>query len=439
MQSRFPSLMRRRRPAPGLAVGLALAALLGVARADDLLGIYAQARAADPVLAQARAQRGVQAELLAQSRAPLLPQWSLSAEEERSEGQRSRSAASHLSQVLVDLSQLRSLDAAQARLEAEDARLRAAEQQLCARVAQAYFQVLSAQSALETAEANEAAFAQQVSQAQTRYEAGLSALVDVEQARAYHGLSRGQTQQARQQLADARQALAEITGQLPGSLQALSSQLPTPPLQPQDAEAWVARALSQQPLLQAAQGSLRASERRIDAARAGHLPTLSLGLDSQRRSGFGVPPADAGRMVNTVAVRLSVPLFAGGVTQSLQRQAVHERDQQREQLEATRRALVRETQAQVLAVKLGIEQVASSAAAAQAAERALAATRAGQALGTRSMTDLLLAIQTHAQARNAHAQARHAYVLATLQLQAAVGQLGEAELARVNQLLQGAS
>ena len=166
MQRAFPSLWRRP------ALGLALLALLGSARADDLLSIYAQARAADPVLAQARAQRGVQAELLVQSRAPLLPQWSLSADEERSEGQRSHSSASHLSQVLVDLSQLRSLDAAEARLDAEDARLRAAEQQLCARVAQAYFQVLSAQSALETAEANEAAFAQQVSQAQTRYEAG---------------------------------------------------------------------------------------------------------------------------------------------------------------------------------------------------------------------------------------------------------------------------
>ena len=43
----------------------------------------------------------------------------------------------------------------------------------------------------------------------------------------------------------------------------------------------------------AAQHGLAASERRIDAARAGHLPTLNLGLDSQRRSGFGVPAADA--------------------------------------------------------------------------------------------------------------------------------------------------
>mgnify|MGYP000961218080 CR=1 FL=1 len=45
--------------------------------------------------------------------------------------------------------------------------------------------------------------------------------------------------------------------------------------------------------------------------------------------------------------------------------------------------------------------------AVQAANRALAATRSGQALGTRGMTDLLLAIQTQAAAQNALAQARH--------------------------------
>ena len=44
------------------AIALALWAWAGAAAADDLLGVYAQARAADPVLAQARAHRGVQAE-----------------------------------------------------------------------------------------------------------------------------------------------------------------------------------------------------------------------------------------------------------------------------------------------------------------------------------------------------------------------------------------
>jgi len=99
--------------------------------------------------------------------------------------------------------------------------------------------------------------------------------------------------------------------------------------------------------------------------------------------------------------------------------------------------VARETQAQYQAVLAGVALLDSSGAAVQAADRALAATRAGQALGTRGMTDLLLAIQTQAAAQNAWAQARHRYVLATLLLQQAAGTLGEAALATVNQLLQG--
>jgi len=116
---------------------------------------------------------------------------------------------------------------------------------------------------------------------------------------------------------------------------------------------------------------------------------------------------------------------------------LYQRDAARHGLEAARRAVARETQAQYQAVLAGVALLDSSGAAVQAADRALAATRAGQALGTRGMTDLLLAIQTQAAAQNAWAQARHRYVLATLLLQQAAGTLGEAALATVNQLLQG--
>jgi outer membrane protein len=123
------------------------------------------------------------------------------------------------------------------------------------------------------------------------------------------------------------------------------------------------------------------------------------------------------------------------------RQAAHERDLARDELEVTRRALVRETQAQYQAVVSGVALMESTRAAVAAADQALASTRAGQGLGTRTMTDLLLAIQTQAAAQNAHDQARHGHVLARLLLQQAAGALGEAELAAVNQLLlpEGAS
>ncbi|MEJ6003313.1 TolC family outer membrane protein [Paucibacter soli] len=423
---------------PLLLALLAACALPGPAGAEDLLQVYAQARTADPLLAGAVARRGVQRELAAQAAAALLPQWSLSHSEIRYQGDggREQRSASSLKQVLLDLGKLEQWSAERSLVSAEEARVQAAEQALCARVASAYFGVLSAQAALRNAEANEAALAQQVQQAQKRFKAGLSAAVDVEQARTYHQLSRGASIQAQESLADARQALAEITGQQPGTLQALAADLQAQAPDPQAREAWVARALQANPALRAQDLTLQSSEQRIKAAGAAHLPTISLGVDSMRRQGSALVPADAGRQLTQVGLQLNIPLFAGGATESAKRQAVYQRDAAREQLEAARRALVRETEGQYQAVRASMALLQSTEAAVQAANQALASTRAGQALGTRGMTDLLLAIQSQTAAQGAHEQARHRYVLATLLLQQAAGQLGEATLATVNQLLQ---
>jgi outer membrane protein len=418
---------------------LALLASATTARAEDLLQVYADARASDPVLAAADAAHGVQRELATQARAPLLPQWSLAANESRNDGQNSRGLSSGISQTLFDLSQWRQWDAAQLDASAQEARLRAAEQALCARVATAYFGVLLAQANLTTAQANEAAFTLQVQQSNERFRAGLNAQLDVDQARTFLELARGGTAQAVEQLADARQALAQISGRLPERLQVLRPDIEASAPAPQEAQAWVERAVQANPTLQSRRLDLSAGERRIDSAAAAHLPTLSVGADSARNSGAGVPPALAGRTDTTVALRLRIPLFAGGYVESQKRQAIYQRDGLRDQLEIERRGLVRETQAQYQAVLSSMAQMTSARAAVTAADQALAATRVGQTVGTRTSTDLLLAIQAQAQAQNALEQARHRHVLAKLLLLQAAGSLGETELAQVNTLLIGAN
>ncbi|MCV2352456.1 TolC family outer membrane protein [Paucibacter sp. Y2R2-4] len=408
---------------------------------SDLLSIYAQARAADPLLASAQAQRGIQQESTEQARAAMLPQWRLQVEQNHAETSglpghvESRLLGSRLSQSLVDVAQWRTLQAENERLSADEARLRAAEQELCARVARAYFGVLLARAGVSTTQANERAFADQVQQAQARFAAGLSAQVDVDQARSFHQLVRGQLVQAQQDFADAQQALAQIIGQEPGALATLASELPALPPQPQEPQAWVERALSSNPTLKASAAELSASERRIEAARASHLPKLSLGLDSDRQSGSGVTPNLSGRTVNTLGVQLTIPLFAGGATASQVRQASYRRDAIQSEQESAKRALIRETQAKFQAVLSTLAQMETGRMAVQAADQALASTRAGQALGTRSMTDLLLAIQTQASAQNAYEQARHRHVLAKLLLSQAAGALDETELAAANQWL----
>lgn len=409
---------------------------VGTARADDLLQVWAQARAADPVLRQAAAFSGAQDAAARQARAALLPQWRLEASEQReSGGGRSRTTTSSLSQPLFDLAALREWDASRSQASAESARLAAAEQAARARVAEAYFGWLSAQAQLATARANEDAFARQVSEAETRFQAGLSAQVEADQSRAYRELARGNTLAAELAVADAREALAQLTGTAPATLQPLRRDLVAQPL-PDDAEAWARRALQANPALQALQLDLQASEQRISAARAGHLPTLSVGVDTTQRRGDGVPALDAGRTPTLVGLRLTVPLFAGGAVAAAADRAGFQREAAREQLEAGRRAVLRDVRAQVLAVGQGEVQLRSTQTAVQAAERALEATRTGLTLGTRSTTDLLLAIQTLAGAQNAQTQARHRHVLALLGLHLAAGSLGDAELAAVNALLE---
>jgi outer membrane protein len=414
---------------------LALLAVPAV-RADDLLQVWAQARAADPLLRQAAALTGAQDAAAREARAALLPQWRLQSSELRETGgARWNTTTSSVSQALVDLAALREWDASRSQASAQAARLAAAEQAARLRVAEAYFGLLSAEAQLATARANEDAFARQVGEAETRFQAGLSAQVEADQSRAYRELARGGTLAAQAAVADAREALAQLTGAAPQGLQPLRQSLAAQPL-PDDAEAWTQRALNANPDLRALQLDVQSSEQRIAAARAGHLPTLSVGVDTLRQRGDGVPLSDAGRTPTQVALRLTVPLFAGGATSAAADRAGFHREAAREQLEAGRRAVLREVRAQHLAVGQGAAQLRSTQAAVEAAQRALDATRTGLTLGTRSTTDLLLAIQTLAAAQNAQTQARHRHVLALLALHQAAGSLGDTELAAVNALLE---
>jgi len=437
-----PGCSSQRRVACGVA--LALLAWAGAARADDLLEVYRLARANDPVLAAAEAARAVTHDLTDQARGALLPQASVvaSLDHERDSGAAQATASGRttdnglsVKQVLFDAGLASSLQAARATASAQDATYRAAQQSLCLRVATAYFDALLAADKLATVQANEDAYAQQVEQSQQRYAAGLDAQVDVDQSRVYQALAHGNTLSARESLIDAQGVIAEITGSTPGALKTLRDDLPLTPPVPADAQDWVAEALRDNPTLEAARRSLDAAGSGIAAARAAHLPSLSAGLGVGRSTGAAFD-SSSGRMVATLGVTMTVPLFAGGVTQARVSQAVHQRDGAQNTLESSRRSVIRTTQESFRSLVAAIGQVQSSRISIDAAQKSLDATRVGHEVGTRTTSDLLLAIQNLASAQDAYAQARHQLILGRLQLQQAAGALTEADLAVVNALLQ---
>lgn len=431
---------------------LALAGTLAVALhgcpcavlAADLLDAYRLARAGDPVLSQADATRLAAREGVGIARGPLLPQVSAvlayartrtadAAEVGLASPSSRREPTLAVSQTLFDLGRLAALRAEQARADSEAASYRAALQALPVRVAAAYIGVLMAADTLAILQANEEAFVRQVTDAQARYQAGLSALVDLDQARAYAASARASTIAAGQSLDAAREALAELTGTPLADLKTLREDAATPPPQPADAQAWVTTALQNNPLIQARRDAVVAAERSIDGARSGHYPTLSAGLDVGRPATW---PADGsgrdGRNVATVGVLLKLPITDGGTTQSSVRQALHQRDAAQAALESQRRQVARDVADQYRSVVAGLAQIEATRAAVTSAAKAMEAMRVGQQTGTRTMTDLLLAIQQLGGAQSAYSQARHRYAYDRLLLLQLAGTIDEADLAALN-------
>jgi len=406
-------MARRVRSLAVFVAALALP-LAAAAQVQDLLDAYRLARAGDPVLRAAEANLRSVGEFVVQARAPLLPQAAAGVGLAQTHGPdtsvngtldsvsvRARDVSASVSQVLVDVGQFARLSAAKSRESAEAAAYHAAEQALIVRVAQAYFDVLVARDLLATTEANEAAYLQQVTQSQERYRQGLIAMVDVDQARAYHASAQSATIAAKKAVGDAIEALAEITGVRSGRLRTLREDAPLIRPAPEEPEAWVSAALAGNPLIQAQQRTVQSAGHLIEAARAGHLPTVNATLDVGRPASW--PGGDIsgrdGRTVTTVGVLLRIPLFTGGLIQSSVRQAIAQRDVADADLESVRRRVARETLDHHSDVIAAIGQIEAGRIAVDAAAKALASTRVGQQLGTHTMTDLLLGSRRSARRR----------------------------------------
>lgn len=442
-----------------LLLAAALVALPALGHAEDLMDAFQQARASDPVLAQANAQRLQAGEGVAQSRALLLPSLSAGINYNRQLGGNNsyfdeqtnqvvnlgrtttHSFGATLSQTLFNYSDYASLAASHDAAHAQDAQYQAAQQALVVRVAQAYFNVLTAEDDVSFAEAQEKALNKQLDQAQQRYHVGLSAITDVNEAKAQYDAARANTITTKNTLADLREALTQITGEPLGTLEKLRDDLPLTPPNPNNQKSWVDTALQQNPTILAQRYQVKASEHNISAARANHLPTLDATVSYSHdlsgssnystQSGFG----NQGRTDKSLGLVLSIPLFNGGLTHARVKQSIYQRDAAQDVLEQQRRQIIRGTRNAFRLVVAGISEVDARKQAVLSAKSALDATQAGFEVGTRNIIDVLNSQQQLFQARSAYSQARHNFIINKLLLKQSAGTIDVNDLKAVNALL----
>lgn len=418
--------------------------------ADDLLEIYRLALEQDPVIGEARARYEAEHTLLAQGRAQLLPSISVygltarnaqapEAEFSYAGGFNSHSYGLNIQQSLLNMQAWYSFQAAREGDRRAMATLTQAEQELILRVATAYFDTLRSDDNLAAFAAEEAAAAGLLDQATQRFDVGLAAITDVNEAQAGHDLARVNRLREERNLNQSRLVLEAITGRNHQALESLRDDFPITAADPASADAWVALAEENSPALQVAQYDLAARSDDARSARAAHLPTLTLDAryddiaESDNRFSF-FPNTASNRA--TVALNLNIPLFAGGLTSARKRQAYYLRDASEQALLRAERETVRVTRDSYLGVEIDVQAIQAWEQAITSARSALEAVETGAEIGTRNIVDVVLAQRTLFQALRDYANARYDYVIDTLTLKQAAGVLTPQDVIELNMWLE---
>lgn len=436
--------MRIRPVLSGLA--LALGMVHSSAFALDLAEAYAKARKNDPNWSAARNTYEADQQTVTIGRGALLPSLGLSGSFSENEFEADMGAAAStdfqstqygakLTQPLFRADAWYGYQRSKAISSQAEASFRSQEQQLALRVAQAYFAVLSAQETLAYAQSEEAAFARQLDQAQQRFDVGLIAITDVLEARAANDGARAGRISAEAALSTAQENLTAIIGEAPGQLAPLKPDAPLVRPTPADPDAWAKLARERNPDLAAAQQSVRTARAATRETRSGHLPTVDL-YASYSDMDRDVPSTNSLAFQNgattSYGVEAAWTLFAGGRTYAASKQASYREAAAQDQLTATERQVVNNARTAYLNVAADAYRVEARKQAVASNESSLAAVQAGYEVGTRNIVDVLLTQRNLYAAKRDYANARYDYVINSLRLKSASGQLSEVDIKALN-------
>ncbi|WP_369880707.1 TolC family outer membrane protein [Erythrobacter sp. KY5] len=315
------------------------------------------------------------------------------------------------------------VNAAQERVAAGQADLRGTESSVFSQTVAAYMDVLRtealAQLATNQVEVLEVTF----QSTSDRFEIGDLTRTDVAQAQSRLAVAQGDLRTAYANLISARETYIQLVGQAPQNLEA-PPPLPGLPSTVTDA---VVIALENNPDLVAAKERAEAAGFDTEVAGAGRLPTLGLFANTDYSNFFGTlgGPFSADLVQEEVTanagVRLTIPIFQGGLPAARQRQAGARESAALEQVIATERSIIQQTRAAYASWQASNAVIESSRAAVEAAEVSLEGVRAENSIGNRTIIDVLNAEQELLSARAQLVTARRNAYVAGFTLLAAMG------------------
>ena len=423
----------------GLRGGMLAAASLGAvtlaapAQADTLREALVETYKTNPTLQAARADQRATDEGVPIARASGLPSANVTATHVEFVRQSANSFTAPERNLGVDAQLLvpvysggavkNSIAAARQRVAAGQASLRSTESTVFAQVVAAYMDVLRTE-ALAALSANQVQVLGVNLQATSdRFEIGDLTRTDVAQSQSRLAQAQSDLRLAQANLVTARETYIQLVGSAPEQLEAPP---PLPGLPGTVGEA-IVTALENNPNLIAAKERAEAAGFDTKVAGAGRLPTIGLFANGNYDNFFntlGGPISSElvqSEITGNVGVRLTIPIFQGGLPAARQRQAGARESAALDEVIAFERDVIAETRSTYSNWQAANAVIESSKAAVDAAELSLEGVRAENSIGNRSILDVLNAEQELLLARAQLLTARRNAYVAGFNLLALMG------------------
>lgn len=430
-----------------LLIAVSVAGFSTVTQAEDLLQVYQKAKETNPTLRQTQAERNQAFEKINEARSPLLPQLGLGGGYEYGSGYRdlrnrnsnTLNAQLKLTQTIFDMSKWRQLDLQEKTAGISDITFQSAQQQLIVDTSVAYFNVLRALDTLSYVQSQKEAVYRQLDQTTQRFNVGLVAITDVQNARANYDSVLAQEVSGRNDVENTIEQLRQVSGIYYSDLASLDvNRFKTSA--PDAIEVLLKEAQERNlNLLSATLGRDLAKEQ-ISFAQSGHYPTVELsagtGVTNNDYSGSGysnTPNSYAGQ--STIGVNVSIPLYTGGLVSSQVDQAQYGYTAASEKLEAMLRQVIQVTRSSYNNINASVSSVNAYKQVVTSAQSSLDATEAGYQVGTRTIVDVLNATTSLYEAKKSLSNARYDYLINQLYIGQARGTLNEDDVLRLNQVL----
>lgn len=311
-----------------------------------------------------------------------------------------------------------------------------AEQALILRLTERYLNTLQANVNLTLANDDVQAFTRQLDQAKIRFDVGLIAVTDVHDAKARYDLSIATQIAAQDNFFSKQDALREIIQTDNFILTPLATSFPLSAPEPNNINEWESLANAQNLNISIARAKVAIAKKEIAIKKSDHYPSVDIvASHNYSETGGGSFGTGFRSESDTVGLELNLPLFAGGKTHSLTKQAALNHQQSLDTLQSIQRTTLRETRDFFRGVTTSIRRIQALQQAVISSQSSLDASEIGLEVGTRTIVDVLNAQRNISRAKLQLTEAKTNYILNVLHLKSVVGALSQNDIDDINQWL----